>query len=123
MKGKVEWPYQKLAAENAIHRLIGVKGVRNDITVTPQVAPSAVKEKIEAALTRNAHVDAKGVRVEAHLPGKKTVMKAAAWIVPAGVLTSTAILPLQPLVQRAMAGLRWVWLYILAIFGFENKEV
>jgi osmotically-inducible protein OsmY len=31
--GKVEWGFQKIAAENAIRNLMGVKGVVNDVTV------------------------------------------------------------------------------------------
>jgi osmotically-inducible protein OsmY len=72
LQGNVEWQHQKTDIENAVRRLIGVRGITNKITITPRVAPSAVKEKIEAALTRNASLDAKGVRVEAH-QGKVTL--------------------------------------------------
>ncbi|HMD90798.1 MAG TPA: BON domain-containing protein [Anaerolineaceae bacterium] len=64
LKGEVEWQYQKTAAENAVRRLTGVKGVTNVITVKPRVFVSDVKEKIEASFTRNAALDAKDIRVE-----------------------------------------------------------
>src|SRR5271157_643751 len=66
LKGEVEWHYQKTAAENALHRLMGVKGITNSIIIKPHVPPAEVKEKIEASLTRNAALDAKGIRVEVH---------------------------------------------------------
>jgi len=65
LSGKVQWQYQKNAAEDSVRRLAGVKGVINDITVKPHVAPSAVKGKIEAAFQRHASLDAKGIQVKA----------------------------------------------------------
>jgi osmotically-inducible protein OsmY len=54
LKGEVEWEYQKHEAERVVCRLKGVTGVTNMITVKPRVLASALKEKIEAALVRNA---------------------------------------------------------------------
>ena len=42
-----------------------MKGVSNQITVKPKVAPIEVKEKIEAALKRNAILDAERITVQA----------------------------------------------------------
>ncbi len=56
------------------------------------------------------------------IPAKKTVMRVVAWIVPVGILTGTAINPPQPMIQQALVGFMLIWLYVLAIFGFENKE-
>ncbi len=64
LKGKVNWKYQKRAAEDTVRGLTGVKGVTNNIMVKPHVAPSIVKAKIEAAITRNAFLDAKGIQVK-----------------------------------------------------------
>jgi len=65
LSGEVEWQYQKKTAEVDVARLIGVKGVINNIKITERdVAPSVVKGKIEAALQRHATLDAKGIRVE-----------------------------------------------------------
>jgi osmotically-inducible protein OsmY len=62
--GQVDWQYQKDAAFNAIRHLTGVIGVLNNINVKPRVSPADVKSKIEAALKRNAEVDARRISVE-----------------------------------------------------------
>jgi osmotically-inducible protein OsmY len=73
LSGEVEWQYQREAAENAVRRLIGVKGVVNEVTVKPHVMPTDVKEKIEAALKRNAALDAQGIQVEVN--GSKVTLR------------------------------------------------
>jgi osmotically-inducible protein OsmY len=65
LEGEVDWQFQRSAAERAVLHLIGVKGVTNQITVKPMVAPAEVKEKIEAALKRNAILDAGQIKVQA----------------------------------------------------------
>jgi osmotically-inducible protein OsmY len=64
LQGTTDWQYQKEAAETAIRPLKGVKGVFNEITVTPKVSAIDVKLKIENALKRNAETDADQIRVE-----------------------------------------------------------
>ncbi len=64
LKGEVEWQYQRTTAESIVRHLLGVKGVINEVTVKPQVTPSEVKEKIQAAFKRNAALDAQGIQVE-----------------------------------------------------------
>ena len=65
LKGKVDWQFQKVDAENAVRHLHGVKGLVNDIVVTPRVTPAEVKRKIAAALERHALLDAERIIVEA----------------------------------------------------------
>ena len=65
LKGEVEWNFQKSAAERDTRYLAGVKGISNQITVKPKVSATEVKSKIEAALKRNAELDAKRITVEA----------------------------------------------------------
>ena len=65
LEGEVDWQFQRSAAEGAVLHLTGVKGVSNQITVKPKVAPTEVKEKIEAALKRNATLDAQQIKVQA----------------------------------------------------------
>jgi osmotically-inducible protein OsmY len=72
LKGKVNWQYQKRIAEDEVRWLSGVKGVTNAIAVKSRVAPPVVKAKIEAAITRNAFLDAKGIQVKAD-DGKVTL--------------------------------------------------
>ena len=64
LKGTTEWQYQKEEAERAVRPLKGVKGVFNEIAVTPKVSAIDVKVKIEDALKRNAETDANHITVE-----------------------------------------------------------
>ncbi len=65
LEGEVECEFQRSAAKRAVQYLNGVKGVTNMMTIKPKVAPSEVKEKIEAALKRNAILDANQIKVRA----------------------------------------------------------
>ena len=65
LEGEVDRQFQKSAAERGVLHLTGVKGVTNQITIKPKVAPAEVKEKIEAAFKRNAIFDAHQVNVQA----------------------------------------------------------
>jgi osmotically-inducible protein OsmY len=64
LEGEVEREFQRSAAERAARHLTGVKGVANQITIKPKVAPLEVKEKIEAALKRNAMLDSQLINVK-----------------------------------------------------------
>lgn len=64
--GKVDWKFQKEAAENAVNHICGAKGVINRIEVTPKVTSSDVKDKIEEAFRRSAELDARRLTVTAH---------------------------------------------------------
>lgn len=66
LKGEVEWPYQREAAERAIRRLAGIKGVTNWVTLAVHATPSDIKQQIEKALVRNAETDAHHITVEVH---------------------------------------------------------
>ena len=73
LEDEVDWEFQRSAAKRAVQYLTGVKGVTNMITIKPKVAPSEVKEKIEAALKRNAILDANQIKVQAD-GGKVTLI-------------------------------------------------
>lgn len=64
LAGKVQWHFQKTAAEESVKPLTGVKGIINNITVKPHIIPVGVKGKIEAALRRHAAIDAEGISVK-----------------------------------------------------------
>ncbi len=64
LKGTTEWQYQKEEAERALRSLAGVKGICNEITVTPKANAIDVKAEIENALRRTAETDAKHITVE-----------------------------------------------------------
>jgi len=72
LEGDVDWQYQKDAAFDAVHHLVGVKGVTNLITVMPRVSTSEITSRIQAAFLRSAEVDAHKVCVETH-DGKVTL--------------------------------------------------
>jgi len=65
LEGTVEWMYQRKAAEDAIKMIRGVKGVSNQVKIQATASTADVKEKIEAALTRNAELDARRILVDA----------------------------------------------------------
>jgi len=64
LEGEVNWQFQKSAAERAVEHLTGVKGVWNNITIKPKVVAAEVKDKIDAALKRNAILDAQQIKVQ-----------------------------------------------------------
>ena len=66
LEGVVDWKFEKDASERALRNLLGVRGVTNRIAVKPHVYPMQVKEKIVETLRREAEVDARRIRVEAH---------------------------------------------------------
>jgi osmotically-inducible protein OsmY len=63
LSGAVDWYYQKKVAEEDVRKLSGVRGVINNIQITPHVKADDVKRKIEDALKRHAEVEAKAIRV------------------------------------------------------------
>lgn len=68
LEGTVDWMYQRIAAEEAVKALRGVKSVANEVKVQTKVSTAEVREKIEAALKRNAEIDARRITVEATGP-------------------------------------------------------
>ena len=64
LKGEVEWPFQREAAERVVRRLAGVRGVTNWVSVAAHPTPADLKQKIEQALVRNATTDAQRLQVE-----------------------------------------------------------
>ena len=72
LEGEVDLPIQRSAAEWTVHHLTGVKGISNQITIKPKVAPAEVKEKIEEALKRRAILDADNIKVQTE--GTKVIL-------------------------------------------------
>lgn len=97
LEGEVEWEYQRASARNSIENLVGVTGVSNKIKVTPQITPTAIKQKIRSAFQRNANIDSESIHVE--IKGDKVILsgkvrswaekkeaETAAWLAP-GITT------------------------------------
>jgi osmotically-inducible protein OsmY len=94
LSGQVNWQFQRSAAEVEIRRLSGVVGVVNSINIKPRVQPVDVKHQIEAALKRNAEIDAQGIRVSVEDGGRvfldgyvhdwreREAAEDAAWLAP-----------------------------------------
>lgn len=64
LEGRVEWYFQRSAAERAVRYLPGVRGVLNYLVVSPTVSRADVQARIEGALTRSASLDARHICVD-----------------------------------------------------------
>jgi osmotically-inducible protein OsmY len=79
LQGQAIWNYQRDAAERAVRYLTGVSSVCNAITLRPEASAAQVKEKVLAALERQATTDAKSINVDAS-GGKVTLTgQASSW--------------------------------------------
>ena len=72
LEGEVEWWYQKNAAETVMRSIAGVHGVSSSISIKPTDKIPAVGMDIEAAIDRNAMLDASKIRVE--IVGSKVIL-------------------------------------------------
>ncbi|PDT78604.1 BON domain-containing protein [Bradyrhizobium sp. C9] len=94
LSGSVEWYFQKRAAEDAVKKLSGVRGVSNSIQIAPRIKAENVQARIEDALKRHAATQARAIRVSVRnddtvlLEGKvdnwheKRAIENAAWSAP-----------------------------------------
>lgn len=93
LRGSVDWDFQRQAAANAVHKLSGVVGLTNELTVRTSVSVADVKLRIENALKRAAEIDASHIRVgvvggrvtldgKVHILHERTAAQRAAWSAP-----------------------------------------
>jgi osmotically-inducible protein OsmY len=73
LEGEVQWHHHRTAAERAVEHLLGVKGISNAIAVKPHATPTEIASHLDAALRRNAHLDARTIRGETH--GHKVILR------------------------------------------------
>jgi osmotically-inducible protein OsmY len=79
LEGEVKWNFERDAAEKAVRYLTGVVSVYNRITLKPEASAAQVKEKIQAALQRQATTDTNSIHIDTS-GGKVTLTgKASSW--------------------------------------------
>ena len=106
LTGKVDWPYQKRAAEQDVQGLPGTFGVSNELTVAPALTEAHVREAIVLAVHRSGirdpgavsvAVDGGQVRLSGTVRslGDRDTVTAVAWAAPGtvGVENDLAISP------------------------------
>lgn len=64
LSGQLDWNYQRAAAESEVRKLSGVKGLINEIRLTPAAQAGDVKHRIVDALKRHAEIEADAIRVD-----------------------------------------------------------
>lgn len=96
LEGRVDWNFQRVAAEAAVRQLAGVVGVHNCISVSPtrQAQPMDVRQRIIDALKRLADVQSASIRVSVREAGvvslegrvgnreERAAIERAAWSAP-----------------------------------------
>nr|WP_315250704.1 BON domain-containing protein [uncultured Flavobacterium sp.] len=64
LSGEVEWNYQKEAAKEAVIKLIGVKGVSNNITIKSQSDNKIDSTTLKLAIQNHLALDSKNIEIE-----------------------------------------------------------
>lgn len=93
LTGEVDWHFQREAAEEAIRRIGGVTGTTNHILLRRKPKADDLQQRIEAALTRSAEIEARAVRVtvfndhvvldgRVRSPSARKVLERAVWAAP-----------------------------------------
>lgn len=65
LSGIVDWDYQRGEAENTVRRIMGVRGIANEIALRPRIATTQVAREIARAFERNAQLEAHAISVTA----------------------------------------------------------
>ncbi|HLZ01121.1 MAG TPA: BON domain-containing protein [Bradyrhizobium sp.] len=106
LSGEVNWQFEKRAAEDSVRKLSGIVGVTNKMTLKPRVVAADVKANIEAALKRQAELDAGAIRVSVtggdhvvlegrvHSWTERSAAEDAAWSAP-GVMSVDDLITLR----------------------------
>jgi osmotically-inducible protein OsmY len=63
LEGEVDWQYERLAAEDSVRWLNGVRGVTNSVKIKTRAFAPDVQRRIQDALKRSAEVDANRISV------------------------------------------------------------
>lgn len=93
LRGQVHWQYQRRAAEEDLHKLACIRGIRNEIEIKPAVKAENVHDRIHQLLQRIAPTERDDIEVKCDggrvvLSGtvntwhEKSMIENAAWSVP-----------------------------------------
>lgn len=93
LHGQVDWQYQRLDAEADLHKLDGIRELRNEIAIKPPVKLEVVRTKVHEALARLAPFDTSRIAIKTEgtkvtLTGavtswhEKGMAESAVWSVP-----------------------------------------
>lgn len=93
LTGRLDWQYQKLAAEEDVHNLTGVVAVSNQIEVKTSAEPVQVRERIVESFKRMAELDAQQIHIavegrqvilsgRVHAAYERALAERAAWSAP-----------------------------------------
>jgi len=79
LSGRVEWEYQRQAANIAVRHLLGVKGVNDEIVINAKLSAGNVKANIESALKRRAIADGQKISVKVDGPDVTLTGSVTSW--------------------------------------------
>jgi osmotically-inducible protein OsmY len=93
LSGEVDWDYQRKAIELQLRPLVGVVGLTNEIMLKHRLTPGDLSARIEGALERQAHREARRIEVgvdagtvtlrgQAHSWQERDAIVGAAWSAP-----------------------------------------
>jgi osmotically-inducible protein OsmY len=100
LDGEVAFNFQREAATKAVENLTGVRGVTNRIAIKSAVRPVEVRDKIERAFKRAAHLEAERVRID--VSGDKVTLRGdvATWAEKADAAQAAWSIPGVAFVQN-----------------------
>lgn len=64
LSGRVDWPFQRRAANRAVREIRGIRGVLSLITAAPRAAVRDLEHRLVRTLHHNADVDAHRIKVK-----------------------------------------------------------
>lgn len=73
LEGEVDWDYQRTAAKTTIEGLIGIRSVKNLLTIKPKLSPKNISKKISETFHHSATIDAQRINVE--IIGTRVILK------------------------------------------------
>ena len=72
LEGSVDWQYQRMAAEDTVRTIRGIKGISNKISIQAEGLKADIKDKIRGALVRNAQLDS--TQIDIDISGNKATL-------------------------------------------------